>query len=84
MTKERPQIGLQPCTTVPWSTSEAAATASLPALFRASSFGAAMEESQPKSWEEMAGILGLSNANTAKTLACRYRRMLKKQYPAMA
>ena len=37
-----------------------------------------------KSWEEMAGILGLSNANTAKTLACRYRRMLKKQYPAMA
>ena len=37
-----------------------------------------------KSWEEMASILGLSNANTAKTLACRYRRMLKKQYPAMA
>ena len=37
-----------------------------------------------KSWEEMASILGLSNADTAKSLACRYRRMLKKQYPAMA
>ena len=37
-----------------------------------------------KSWEEMASILGLSNADTAKSLACRYRRILKKQYPAMA
>ena len=37
-----------------------------------------------KSWEEMASILGLSNADTAKSLACRYRRMLTKQYPAMA
>lgn len=37
-----------------------------------------------KSWTEMARILGLSNADTAKSLACRYRRILKKQYPAMA
>ena len=37
-----------------------------------------------KSWTEMARIMGLSNADTAKSLACRYRRILKKQYPAMA